>query len=125
SGARRIEALVGADAFSHLAAERAIVSELTSSLKVQPGDLVGRVERLVTRLAETEKRLAAIEQQQALRAGEKLAEAVESIGGAKAVVAVAEGASGDTLRLLAQDVRARLGEAEPAVVALFGTGERP
>ncbi len=125
SGARRIEALVGADAFSHLAAERAIVSELTSSLKVQPGDLVGRVERLVTRLAETEKRLAAIEQQQALRAGEQLAESVESIGGTRAVVAVAEGASGDTLRLLAQDVRARLGEAEPAVVALFGTGERP
>ena len=29
SGARRIEALVGADAFKHLAAERAIVSELT------------------------------------------------------------------------------------------------
>ncbi len=50
SGARRIEALVGADAFSHLAAERAIVSELTSSLKTQPHELTGRVDSLVERL---------------------------------------------------------------------------
>ncbi len=47
SGARRIEALVGADAFKHLAAERAIVSELSGNLKTQPGELVGRVESLV------------------------------------------------------------------------------
>src|SRR5690606_3048190 len=37
SGARRIEALVCADAFQHLAAERALVSELSPSLKHQPG----------------------------------------------------------------------------------------
>lgn len=125
SGARRIEALVGADAFKHLAAERAIVSELTSSLKVQPGDLVGRIEGLVSRLAATEKKLAAFEQEQALRAGEELAKGASSIGGVKAVVAAADGASGDTLRTLALDVRARLGEADAVVVALFSAGDRP
>jgi alanyl-tRNA synthetase len=125
SGARRIEALVGADAFKNLAAERAIVSELTSSLKVQSGDLVGRIESLVSRLAATEKKLAAFEEQEALRAGEQLAAGVTSIGGVKSVVAVADGASGDTLRTLALDVRARLGEADAVVVALFSAGERP
>jgi len=125
SGARRIEALVGADAFKHLAAERAIVSELSSSLKTQPGELVGRVESLVSRLAATEKRLAALEQEQALRAGETLAKGAESVNGVKAVIAVADGAQGDALRTLALDVRARLGEGDPVVVALFGTGERP
>jgi alanyl-tRNA synthetase len=125
SGARRIEALVGADAFKHLAAERAIVSELTSSLKVQPGDLVGRIEGLVSRLAATEKKLAAFEQEQALRAGEQLAKSAATIDGVKAVVAIADGASGDTLRTLALDVRARLGEADAVVVALFSAGERP
>ena len=73
SGARRIEALVGADAFKHLAAERAIVSELTSSLKTQPGELVGRVESLVSRLAAAEKRLASLEEGQALQAADALA----------------------------------------------------
>jgi alanyl-tRNA synthetase len=125
SGARRIEALVGADAFKHLAAERAIVNELSSSLKTQPGELVGRVEKLVARLAETEKRLAALEEAKALEAGADLAAGAESIGAVTAVVAVATGASGDVLRSLAQDVRARLGESSPVVVALFAPGDRP
>jgi alanyl-tRNA synthetase len=125
SGARRIEALVGADAFKHLAAERAIVSELTSNLKVQPGDLVTRVESLVSRLAATEKRLAAFEEQAALRAGETLASGATVINGVRAVVAVADGATGDTLRTLALDVRSRLGDAEPVVVALFNAADRP
>ena len=41
------------------------------------------------------------------------------------VAAVAEGATGDLLRTLALDVRARLGESGPVVVALFAAGERP
>jgi alanyl-tRNA synthetase len=125
SGARRIEALVGADAFKHLAAERAIVSELSSSLKTQPGELVGRIEKLVSRLAETEKRLASLEEAQALQAGASLAASAERIGKVSAVIAVAEGASGDVLRSLAQDVRSRLGDSAPALVALFAPGERP
>ncbi|MFO7243699.1 MAG: alanine--tRNA ligase [Actinomycetes bacterium] len=125
SGARRIEALVGADAFKHLAAERAIVSELSSSLKTQPGELIGRVEKLVARLTETEKRLAQLEEQQALQAAASLADSAQDLGGVKAVVGVAQGATGDVLRTLAQDVRSRLGDASPTVVALFSPGERP
>ena len=125
SGARRIEALVGADAFKHLAAERSIVSELSSSLKTQPGELVGRIEGLVSRLAAAEKRLAAFEEQAALRAGETLAAGAVSVNGVTSVVAVADGATGDTLRTLVLDVRARLGDSEPAVVALFNASDRP
>jgi len=125
SGARRIEALVGADAFAHLAAERAIVNELSGALKVQSGDLVGRVEKLVSRLAETEKKLAALQEAEALKAAESLAAGAATVGAYRAVVASVPGATGDTLRLLAQDVRARLGDANPVVVALFGEGERP
>ena len=125
SGARRIEALVGADAFKHLAAERAIVSELTSSLKVQPGDVVGRVESLIGRLAAAEKRLASLEEGQALQAADALAKSAQTLAGVRVVAAVAQGATGGLLRTLALDVRARLGEGEPVVVALFEAGERP
>ena len=119
SGARRIEALVGADAFSHLAAERSIVSELTTSLKTPPHELTGRVHSLVERLAHVEKELAGMRQQALLSAAAGIAgNAVEVAGTRLASLAVADAGSADDLRALAMDVRARLGDSEPVVVAL-------
>ena len=43
---RRVEALVGLDAFRELAAERAIVSQLTSSLKAPKDQLPARIAEL-------------------------------------------------------------------------------
>jgi len=120
SGARRIEAFVGADAFSHLAAERAIVNELTTSLKTQPHDLTARVGALVERLSQAEKELASMRQQSLLATAGSVAEAFELVKDTRLVtVAVADAASADDLRTLALDVRARLGDSSPAVVALF------
>ena len=120
SGARRIEALVGADAFSHLAAERAIVSELTSSLKTQPHELTSRVQSLVERLAVAEKELSQLRQQAVLAAAPAIAQEASIVAGVRLVAAVVSDAgSADDLRVLALDVRARLGDAEPVVVALF------
>ncbi len=119
SGARRIEALVGADAFSHLAAERAIVSELTSSLKTQPHELAGRVASLVERLSQAEKDLASLRQQAVLQAAAGLASGAEDVAGVRVVAsAVADAGSADDLRTLALDLRSRLGDADPAVIAL-------
>lgn len=120
SGARRIEALVGADAFSHLAAERAIVSELTTSLKTQPHELTGRVQSLVERLAVAEKELSQLRQQAVLAAAPGIAQQSSIVAGVRLVAAVVSDAgSADDLRVLALDVRGRLGDAEPVVVALF------
>ena len=58
---RRVESLVGLDAFRRFAAERAIVSELTSTLKTRPEQLVDRVGELVASLKAAEKRIAAFE----------------------------------------------------------------
>jgi alanyl-tRNA synthetase len=100
SGARRVEALVGLEAFHHLARERALVSTLTETLKARPEELPERVAGLAARLREAEKELAAIRMERLLgRLGE--------VPGA------------DELRTLALEVRGRLGE-DPAVVALAG-----
>jgi len=124
SGARRIEAFVGADAFSHLAAERAIVNELTASLKTQPQDLTARVGALVERLSQAEKDLASLRQQSLLATAGAIADASELMKGTRVVaVAVADAASADDLRTLALDVRARLGDSAPSVVALFASIE--
>ena len=58
---RRVEALVGLDAFRSLAAERAIVSQLTSSLKAPRDQLPIRIAELQASLKAAEKKIAAFE----------------------------------------------------------------
>jgi alanyl-tRNA synthetase len=119
SGSRRIEAFVGIEAFQQLAAERALVAELTSALKVQPADLVPRVERLLERLVETEKRLAAFQLQATLQTAGDVAAGARDVGGIRVVAHHApEAQDADGARALALDVRARLGDSAPSVVAI-------
>ena len=58
---RRVEALVGLDAFRSLAAERAIVSQLTSTLKTPRDQLPARIAELQASLKAAEKKIAAFE----------------------------------------------------------------
>uniref|UniRef100_UPI0020293F60 alanine--tRNA ligase n=1 Tax=Actinotalea sp. C106 TaxID=2908644 RepID=UPI0020293F60 len=126
SGARRVEALVGLEAFHQLARERALVSTLTETLKVRPEELPERVAGVVARLREAEKELAGLRQGQLLQAAAGLAEGASRLGSVRVVThEVGAVASVDDLRTLALDVRSRLGE-EPALVALGGVAkDRP
>jgi alanyl-tRNA synthetase len=119
SGARRIEAFVGADAFDTLAKERAIVSDLTATLKTQPGDLKERVEKLMERLSEAEKQLAGFRQRAMQQAAAGLVDQAEDVNGVSVVThQVADATSADDVRSLVTDIRARLGEGAATVVAV-------
>ncbi|WP_405216361.1 alanine--tRNA ligase [Agrococcus sp. Ld7] len=120
SGARRVEAAVGADAFEQLVAERTLVSELTSMLKTPKEQLPGRIQEIVASLKTAEKRIAEFESKQLAGRATPIAEAAERVGGVR-LASVDLGAVGsqDDLRSLAAQVRERLG-AEPAVVAIGG-----
>ena len=61
SSNRRIEAFVGNQAFTSFAAERAIVHELATSLKVPREDLVARIADLTASLKNAQKRVADFE----------------------------------------------------------------
>ncbi len=126
AGGRRVEALVGLDAFRDLAAERAIVSQLSGSLKVPRDQLPARIADLAASLKAAEKKIAAFEAQAlAGRAPELVSEARRA--GDVTVVAAALGAASaaDDVRSLALQVRDRLGS-DPAVVALGAVvGARP
>jgi alanyl-tRNA synthetase len=126
AGARRIEALVGIEAFHALATERALVAALTETLKVRPEDLVDRVDGLLTRLREAEKELGAARQATLLGAARSIATGGTSIRGVRTITHDAGVIdSPDDVRTLALDVRSRLGESEPVVVAVGGVaGER-
>ncbi|MFC4244577.1 alanine--tRNA ligase [Gryllotalpicola reticulitermitis] len=123
---RRVESLVGIEAFRDLSAERAIVTELTSNLKTPREKLPERISELVANLKAAEKKIAQYEAKQLL---EKVPSLVQAAARAGAVTLVAQNAgelrSGDELRQLAMGVRERLGS-DAAVVALTATvSDRP
>jgi alanyl-tRNA synthetase len=57
AGVRRVEALVGVDAYRHLAREHILVDQLTEIVKARPEELPERIDSLITRLKEAEREL--------------------------------------------------------------------
>ncbi len=127
AGVRRVEALVGADAYTFLAREQAIVGQLTESLKVRSEELPEKIASILTRLREAEKEISAMRQSQTLAAAGSLAAQAADVAGVRVVTAdLGSSTSADDLRALVLDVRQRLGAERPAVVAMAAApGDRP
>ncbi|MGR2751625.1 alanine--tRNA ligase [Agromyces arachidis] len=123
---RRVESLVGQDAFRRFAAERALVNELTSTLKTRPELLVDRVGELVSSLKAAEKRIQQFEAKALNDRVPELAAKAERRGDLLVVIqAVGRLGSGDELRSLATSVRARLGDAAAVVALAAEVGGKP
>ncbi|CAN7393687.1 alanine--tRNA ligase [Arthrobacter sp. LjRoot14] len=126
SGNRRVEAFVGMEAFRHLAAERALVTELTEMLKVPSGLLADRIATTLTKLKTVEKELERLRKEQLTAAAAQLVGTAKDASGVKVIAHDAGQVSGaDDLRGLALDLRTRLGS-EAAAVAVAGvSNDRP
>ncbi|MAB20017.1 MAG: alanine--tRNA ligase [Microbacterium sp.] len=122
---RRVEALVGQDAFRQLAAERALVSQLSTSLKTPREQLPARIAELSASLKAAEKKIAAFEAKALSDRAPSLVEQTQQVGAFRVVAeAIGSAGSADDVRTLALQVRDRLGST-PAVVALAAAvGER-
>ncbi|CAN5190791.1 alanine--tRNA ligase [soil metagenome] len=121
SGVRRVDALVGDGAYGFQAKEHALVGQLSGLLGARPDELGDRVSTLLTRLKDSEKELGALRQAQALAGAGALADGAVDAGGVKVVTHDAgDIGSADDLRTVVLDVRARLGESAPVVVAIAG-----
>ena len=119
AGTRRVEALVGTDAYRFLAREALLVAQLAEQLKAPREELPDRIEAIVARLREAEKELEKLRGDQVLAAAGGLAATAVDLGGVQAVVRrVADEVGSDDLRRLAIDVRDRLREPGGAVVVL-------
>ena len=122
SGVRRVDALVGLDAFAHMSKEHVLVSQLAEQLKARPEELPERISGLVERLRTAERDLEKHRADAVLASAGSLSEQAEDLNGVALVaVAAPAGLTGNDLRALATDVRGRLG-ARPGVVALFSAG---
>ncbi|WP_269939855.1 alanine--tRNA ligase [Arthrobacter sp. HY1533] len=120
SGNRRVEAFVGMDAFRHLAAERALVSELTDMLKVPSNLLQERVAATLAKLKTAEKELERLRKEQLSAAAANLVGTAVDANGVRVIAHDAgEVGSADDLRGLALDLRNRLGSA-PSTIAVAG-----
>ena len=126
AGVRRVEALVGVDAYTYLAREHTLVAQLTEALKARPEELPERVAGIVSRLRDAEREIERLRAGQVLQAAAGLAAAPSDVFGVALVAhQAADGTTADDLRKLALDVRNRL-SGRPAVVAVASVAnERP
>jgi alanyl-tRNA synthetase len=121
SGVRRVEALVGGDAYRFLAREHVLVAQLSEVLKVRPEELPERVNDIVERLRAAEKEIDRARVQQVLAAAGSLAAGAKDVFGISFVAHRVDGAGAGDVRKLALDVRGRLPQGHPGVVAVIGS----
>ena len=123
---RRIESLVGIEAFRDLAAERAIVSELTSSLKTPREQLPDRIATLVADLKAAERKIAQYESGQLAQRVPAIVANARTVGFTTLVAEqVGSVGSADDLRSLVTSVRERLGSAASVVALAADVAGKP
>jgi alanyl-tRNA synthetase len=121
SGVRRVEALVGNDAYRFLAREHVLVAQLSEALKVQPEQLPERVNDLVERLRTAEKEIEKVRVAQLLASAGELAANPTDVYGVRFVGHRVDGANAGDVRRLALDIRGRMAPSQPCVVAIIGS----
>jgi alanyl-tRNA synthetase len=120
SGVRRVEALVGVDAYNFLAREHTVVAQLTELVKGRPDELPEKISGMLAKLKDAEKEIERFRAEKVLQAAAGLAETAQDVKGVALVTgSVPDGTGADDLRRLVLDVRQRITGGRPAVVALF------
>ncbi|MFJ8661522.1 alanine--tRNA ligase [Streptomyces sp. NPDC093795] len=122
SGVRRIEALVGVDAYNFLAKEHTVVAQLQELVKGRPEELPEKISAMLGKLKDAEKEIEKFRAEKVLQAAAGLVDSAQDIRGVAVVTGqVPDGTGADDLRRLVLDVRGRISGGRPAVVALFTT----
>ena len=124
AGVRRVEALVGRDAYGFLAREHLLLNSLTQIIKgARVEELPMRISDLIEKLKSVEKELAGFKTAQVLQTATALLKKTSKVGGLEVLSAELEaGISGDDLRTIALDLRNRL--TDGVVVLASAGGER-
>ena len=123
AGVRRVEALVGIDAFRFLAREHVLLSRIAGLFRVPPEEAADRVEATIAELRTAEKELERLRAEAVLAGAGRMAQEAKDVGGVATVLAEAPaGTDGKALQRLVNDVRGRITD-KPAVVAIAVRGD--
>ena len=122
SGVRRVDAVVGQGAYEFNAREHALVSQLSDKLNARPDELADRVNTLLAKLKESDRRLSSMYESQLAAAVPELVKNAQASNTPVTVASKNVGHFGsfDALRKTVLDIRGRLGDDKPVVVALAG-----
>ncbi len=122
AGVRRVEALVGVDAYKYLAREHLLLNSLTEIIKgARAEELPERISDLLNKIREIEKELATVRSAQAMSQVASLAEKAVVVNGISVIAtALGDGIAADDLRKIATDLK---GRSTNSVVALVSVVE--
>jgi alanyl-tRNA synthetase len=120
AGVRRVEALVGVDAYKYLAREHLLLNSLTEIIKgSRAEELPERISDLLTKIKEIEKELATVRSAQAMSQIGSLAEKAVVVNGISVIAtALGEGIAADDLRKIATDLKSRSANSVVALVSV-------
>jgi alanyl-tRNA synthetase len=109
AGVRRVEALVGVDAYKYLAREHLLLNSLTEIIKgARAEELPERISDLLTKIKEIEKELATVRSAQAMSQIGVLAEQALAVNGLSVIAtALSDGIAADDLRKIALDLKSK------------------
>jgi len=116
SGIRRIEAVAGPAVLAYLNERDAVVRQLGERFKVQPAEIVERVQALQDELKGTTKALAAARSELAVAKAAALAAQAEVVGDQQLLVARLDGVDGAGLQSAAQGLADQLGDGAAVVL---------
>ncbi|WP_296202607.1 alanine--tRNA ligase [uncultured Corynebacterium sp.] len=125
SGARRIEAYTGLDAFKYFSKEAALVEGVSRDLKVQTEELPDRIAQLSEKLKAAEKEISTLRKAQLqAQAADFVAAAREVNGFQTIMLRLPEGTDGNDLRTVATDLKNRLKDHDGVIALGAKNGEK-
>jgi alanyl-tRNA synthetase len=122
AGVRRVEALVGVDAYKFLAREHILLNSLTTIIKgARVDELPERISELINKVRDIEKELGTVRSAAAFAQVDNIAKTSTVVNGISTTVAIlTDGIAGDDLRKIALELRAK---ASNSVVALISVND--
>ncbi|MDX3907355.1 MAG: alanine--tRNA ligase [Pigmentiphaga sp.] len=120
AGIRRVEAITGDNALAYLQNLNATLAAAAGALKVQPGDLPGRIAQVQDQLKSLEKEIAQLKSKLASSAGNDLAASALEVKGVKVLAATLDGVDPKSLRETVDQLKNKLKSAAIVLAAVDG-----
>ena len=123
AGVRRVEALVGVDAYRFLATEHVLLARISEMVKARPEELPERIDALLTKVKDLDRELSKFKSAALLSNLDDIVSAgIDTPRGKAWVFEAPAGLTADEVRELVMNIRGRAGQA-PATVFAASVGD--